>query len=292
MIQYGKDMGKFLALGSSVLTLFSLYGKYVQSPDDEEERVTVELDPRSSDFAKIKQGKTRWNIWGGFQPYVRLYSQYGFNERKATTTGAIQKLDGDGAFGQTRTDLVLSFFRGKLAPVPSIIADITSGRNAMGEKITLKDEVYSHVLPLAAQAVYESWKEDGPSSLVTTAVPAIFGVGTQVYEPREKEFKNNFTIDGVKVKLPDDAFDQYQENARALIKEKLDKLKEVEGWKDLTPDEKVQARKAASNAAVKEALDDIKKSNPEYFTVTEEQKQKVEEEKALKKKIKDKLNED
>jgi hypothetical protein len=42
----------------------------------------VEIDPRSTDFGKIKVGNIRWDIWGGFQQWVRVASQLATGERK------------------------------------------------------------------------------------------------------------------------------------------------------------------------------------------------------------------
>ena len=58
-----KDWAGFLGMGSTVLGLAKLGG------------AEVGLDPRSSDFGKIKFGDTRYDIWGGFQQYSVLMSR-------------------------------------------------------------------------------------------------------------------------------------------------------------------------------------------------------------------------
>ena len=104
-VMAAKDMFKFVALGMSVLALAKLNG------------ADVEDDPRSSDFGKIKSGNTRWDIWGGFQQYVRLFSQVASGEKKSSGSGEIQRLNGEGRFGETRGDVTSRFVRGKLAPI-------------------------------------------------------------------------------------------------------------------------------------------------------------------------------
>jgi hypothetical protein len=183
-----KDMAKFVAAGIGVLALAKLGG------------AKVEDDPRSSDFGKIKSGNTRWDIWGGFQPYVRVIAQVIAGERKSTNTGKIIDISSDKAkFGASRVDPLVSFGRGKLAPVPALIWDLLSDRTIQGNKIlfqwggktkdkeiTLKDEAIQHFLPLIYSDVAQAVKDNGISSLFTVGIPSTFGVGVQTYAPKKK----------------------------------------------------------------------------------------------------------
>lgn len=174
-VMYAKDMLKFIGTGLSILALAKLNG------------AQVEDDPRSSDFGKIKSGDTRWDIWGGFQQYVRLIAQVASGEKKSTVSGKLKELNGKQAFGESRSDVLGRFVRGKLAPVPSIIADITSGRKTTGEDVTLKDEAVDHLLPLLYSDIHDAMKDNGVSSLFTVGIPSTFGVGVQTYSNQKKK---------------------------------------------------------------------------------------------------------
>lgn len=179
-----KDMAKMLAFGASVVALSKLWG------------ADVETDSRSSDFGKIKVGDTRYDIWGGFQQYIRVASQLISGSTKSTRTGKIYDLSGKGLFGKTRLDVGTAFLRGKLAPVPSMIMDFSSGRTMVGEKIlyqwggdhkegkeiTLKDMAISHFLPMVYSDVSDAIKEQGAKAIFSTWLPATFGVGVQTYD--------------------------------------------------------------------------------------------------------------
>lgn len=175
-IMYAKDLFKFLALGTSILTLASL------NNDNK-----VELDPRSSDFGKIRNKNTRWDIWGGFQPYVRLAAQLVTGERKSSNTGKVQELDGKGAFGTDKGDVSMSFLRGKLSPVPSMIVDFMKGKDAVGQPISMGSEAESHLLPLLYSDLKEAVKDRGVSALFTVGLPSVFGVGVNTYSQTEKK---------------------------------------------------------------------------------------------------------
>ena len=53
--------------------------------DDDEEKPTVELDPRSSDFMKIKMGETRIDPMSGFAQVVTFISQVTSGYKKNNT---------------------------------------------------------------------------------------------------------------------------------------------------------------------------------------------------------------
>lgn len=169
-VMYVKDMLKFIGLGMTVLGLAKLGG------------AEVEDDPRSTDFGKIRSGKTRWDIWGGFQPYIRVFTQMATGEKKNVTNGAIKELNGDQAFGETRGDVLTRFARGKLAPVPSMVWDFLAGRTVTGDKPTIGSEAESHLLPLLYSDIKGAMQDKGVSSFFTVGIPAAFGVGVQTFD--------------------------------------------------------------------------------------------------------------
>lgn len=180
-VTYLKDMGRFVGFGLTVLAL----SQYANNDDD----VTVEPDPRSSDFSKIKFGNTRWDIWGGFQQYVRVVSQFATGQRKSTNTKEIQELNGKGPFGTDRVDILASFLRGKVSPVVSTSINLLSGRNAFGQESTLGSEAKNILFPLTFSGAKEAFDDGGVKSLFLTGIPSIFGVGTQTYESKPKKSK-------------------------------------------------------------------------------------------------------
>lgn len=191
-IAAAKDMLKFLSVGITTLALAKSMG------------ADVESDPRSTDFGKIRSGNTRWDIWGGFQPYARLLSQVVSGQSKSTNTGQVYDLDGKKYGGRTIGDQLATFGRGKLAPVFGTAADIItqrtldqktvnktfdipfySGDNPT-EGITITDELLRMVTPLLFNDVKEAMKDKGISALFTVGIPSVFGVGTQTYEPKQR----------------------------------------------------------------------------------------------------------
>lgn len=146
----------------------------------------VEWDPRSSDFGKFRIGDTRYDPWAGFQQVVRFIAQLVTGERKSTKTGEITALDGIHFPFETRGDVALRFIRSKLSPSAATIANVLSGEDMVGNEVTLKTELAKNVIPLYLQDMKGIYEEEGPSGVVSTFIPAFFGVGVQSYGEKSK----------------------------------------------------------------------------------------------------------
>jgi hypothetical protein len=190
-----KDMFKFIGTGLSVLGIVKASSWATGCKDENGEPcVTVEADPRSTDFGKIRSGNMRWDIWGGLQQYIRVFTQVASGETK-TTSGNIQELDGKGQFGKTRLDQVLSFGKRKTC-ASTFIYDCrcTGGKTATGEPVTLKDEAKGHLIPLIGSDLMDAVQDKGVSAIFTMGIPSTFGVGVSTYLPRgykDKDVKSD-----------------------------------------------------------------------------------------------------
>ena len=267
---YLKDMSRFVGFGLSVLALAALAG------------AEVEDDPRSTDFGKIKVGDTRWDIWGGFQQPIRAFVQATLEERKSTTTGKIVKLDGSGYGGETGGDVLLRFFRGKLAPVPAFLVNAYTGKDVMGTPFELGPAVLQMSYPLVIQSVVESAKKDGiVFGVLATGVPSLLGVGVQTYgandflkqgvddksinlllskkaiaiEPNELDTKVFDVNTGEDRKMSDEEFKKYYAEWADYIKMKLrDNYNE---YKDMSVDEFETEFRSIKSEATKLAKENI-----------------------------------
>ncbi len=238
-IEAAKDMAKFLALGVSTLIIAKALG------------ADTENDPRSSDFGKIKVGNTRWDIWGGFQPYARVMSQVISGERKTTTKGEIQELNGKGFMQQNRFTPLGSFARGKLAPVPATVLDLATGRDASGQPVTVQSELLSDVTPLLIQDTYSAMKDQGVRALFSVGIPSAFGVGVQTYQPRETKSKafKIYSTDGKVTEATPEQIKKYEQKRAEIESKELNRYKTgrslvpFDRFDEINLDNKVSAKK-------------------------------------------------
>ena len=163
-----RDLAEFYATGMGIMGMSKAGG------------AEVEMDWRSSDFGKIKVGNTRYNYWGAFQPMARLSGQMFSGEIKKTGTGKIAD--------KSQIELLTSFLRTKLAPVPGLAWDIKTGETFRGEPVEPTPEFITKrslemITPLFIQDVYDAWRYQGiDAQFPLSAGLAFTGIGVQTWE--------------------------------------------------------------------------------------------------------------
>ena len=139
----------------------------------------VETDPRSSDFAKVKVGNTRYDILGGFGQYLTLGARVQQNEKK-NAKGEVVEL-GKKYGSDDFTDVIKDFGLNKFSPLASFVVDWRRGKDAIGQPFELQKAVISRFIPLFLQDATELIKEEGAVG-IPMSLPGLFGVGINTYD--------------------------------------------------------------------------------------------------------------
>lgn len=219
----------------------------------------VEMDPRSSDFMKIKTGNTRFDIFGGLQQNVVFFARMITGEKKNSSTGEIQTM-GDG-FGQpTRLDLAQDMLQNKLNPLLGYAARmLQSGegdtgnpndrKDRFGEDINVAQETGKLVVPLGIQGLVDTYNDTGdPVKATAMNIPNFFGIGTQTYG--ETATKDQKTDANGKIAFGGKKEDNMvlDKNGEVFLDEKNRPVR-VKFDKDASEAEKKAALKKAQNEA-------------------------------------------
>ena len=168
------DLATFLGVNTSILAAADFFWG-----DD----VSVELNPQSSDFGKVRIGNTRFEMWAGYQPLMKYAAQAWTGERKSAGTGKISEVG--------RLDLAGRFLRSKLAPIPSFIVDLKTGTSFVGDEITLaslkkpipENLAFQRFFPLSGQEIAEAFAHQGGAAAWLTIPAATLGIGAGTWEP-------------------------------------------------------------------------------------------------------------
>ena len=168
-----KSLLTFSGTGLSILGLAKMGG------------MEVGVDPRSADFGKMKVGNTRYDVWGGFQQYIRIGAQLITGKHISSTTG-VETTVGEGYKPLTRMDILQRAVETKEAPVFSFATSLLKGKTLLGKEIDLKSEIAQRFIPMVIQDMVDLYEEKGLSGLAMGS-PAIFGVGVQTYSPDASE---------------------------------------------------------------------------------------------------------
>lgn len=190
-----QSSGSFVALTSAVLGAAAAAG------------ADVELDPRSSDFGKIKIGNTRYDIMGGLQQNIVLATRELTGQKKNSITGEVTSFapgvrigedgkpiswgEGEPSFGgATRTKVLGDFVTNKETPVLSTLTRIGTGKDIAGNPVNPWAEIGKLFLPLGVADTYSAAKDSAGEDPMTggdvvkgaiKAAPGFIGAGVQTY---------------------------------------------------------------------------------------------------------------
>lgn len=158
----------------------------------------VELDPRSSDFLKIRFGNARLDPLFGLIQTTTLLTRLASGTTK-NAKGAIVPIRGNLPFGATTSvDVISRFLRSKLAPIPGALVTLAQGRNAVGDPVTAlpqkasfdsvqKSVVGNTVLPIAFGDIANAMQSQGIARGTALATLSLFGMGLQNYDAAAKK---------------------------------------------------------------------------------------------------------
>lgn len=124
---------------------------------------SVEWDPRSSNFGKVKLGNTRFDVTGGMASILTLASRLVTQSSKSSTTNEVSKLNSGKYGGRTTWDVLLDFGEGKAAPATSVVIDLLKGETFSGDKPTVANEAKNLLQPLIT-STWQNLRSDPKSA--------------------------------------------------------------------------------------------------------------------------------
>jgi hypothetical protein len=241
---------------------------------------SVDEDPRSTNFGRIKIFGKWIDITGGMRTLVTLASRLIPTRRNGewglwmkSSTGRWTNLTA-GKFGQQdATDILMdTLLFNRLSPIARILADAWKGEMFGGEPFDIKKSIIQSVTPLSIQQVSEV-KDESFAPVLAVAISEFLGfsvggykykdnwnsrtsqeminfkeqVGQEKFDQANDSYNRAYNVwlqevekDSKYKKLSDDGKDKLKTNARSAIKEKI--LKEYGYKKKKT--KKTEAEKA------------------------------------------------
>jgi hypothetical protein len=175
-VAVAKEYAKFLTGVGVIYTLASAAG------------ADVEIDPRSSDYGKIKIGNTRIDPLAGLSQATVVLSRVGSGKTKRMSGELVPIRGDDIPYGSGNTaDVIGRFLRTKLSPVVGTGVDIVAGKDVVNKKVTLADVPEKLLAPLAMNDVYEAMKENGIPAGAALGMLSIWGMGLQTFKKGEED---------------------------------------------------------------------------------------------------------
>lgn len=149
---------------------------------------SVELDPRSSNFGKIKIGNTRFDISGGMASMVVLAARLLSGSTK-DSKDRVKSLT-SGKFGaRSRLDVLEDFAQGKASPLLGKAIDFARGTDFAGNKITLTETALGLVTPIGFSTASDALADPKAAPLVAVMILDGLGFGASTYGSKRSREK-------------------------------------------------------------------------------------------------------
>jgi hypothetical protein len=142
---------------------------------------TIETDPRSSDFGKLRIGKTRMDMMAGLPQAATFTARMATGQTK-DQRGRVVDLEKQNS---SRAGVAARFLRGKLAPLPAAAANLMAGENIVGEETTPAKEAVRLVTPMSFNDIIEAMEAQGVERGTAIAILSLFGASTTTYDQKK-----------------------------------------------------------------------------------------------------------
>lgn len=179
---------------------------------------SVEWDPRSSDFGKIKVGNTRFDVTGGMSSVVtlaaRLLPTYskdgeghifgikGMGQYSKSSTSKKLSLLNSPDFGSTSTEKLLTdFAANKLAPMARLVYNLSRQKDFDGNPVTLGGETLNLLTPLPVKTYSELKNDPNSANLLVALMADMMGISTNTYGSNKKKLQTFLGADNVDPKI-------------------------------------------------------------------------------------------
>lgn len=235
---------------------------------------SVDLDPRSSNFGKIKVFGTPVDISGGMGSLVTLASrlvptvhngELGFWYKDKN--GGFKNLF-DAKYGQANAlDIFEGWWEGKLSPVAGIVRDIWKGETFGGEKVSVAS-LLANQQPILKQNYEDLLKDPDNSNIVGSLILDALGFGVSPKRPTNWQNSTSKTLLQFKEKVGEEQFAEANAEYNRRYEEWLQKTKDSPTYQLLSPEDQQSALSRAKDKIQGEVLKSYgfkykeEKSNP------------------------------
>jgi hypothetical protein len=187
---------------------------------------SVEEDPRSTDFGKIRVGDTRFDVSGGSGSLVTLAMRLATMSTKSSTTGQINKINSGEYGSQTAIDVLTNFSLNKLSPAASVLKDLLLNKTYAGDKPTVGGELSNLLTPLPLSTAIELYRNPNAANMVVAQLLDMLGIIANTYSPTSNwDSSSAKAVNEFKAKVGNEKFKQANDEFNVAFQQWFGKIR-------------------------------------------------------------------
>lgn len=188
---------------------------------------SAELDPRSSNFGKIKIGNTRFDISGGIASIPTVVARLATQSTKNSTTGIVTKLNQDTYGARTTWDVLMDYAEGKMSPATAGVKQLLTRKDFAGDPVTPGNFAKDLFMPLPISNYQELSKDPKSANKLIAMIADGLGIGTNTYGG-EKDWNKagGVKLQSFKKSVDQSTFDKANQEYNQKFNDWFDNLRE------------------------------------------------------------------
>jgi hypothetical protein len=203
---------------------------------------SVEWDPRSSDFGKIRIKDSRFDVSGGMAGLLTLSSRMASGSTKSSTSGEVTKYNSGDQNAPTYADTLLTFSENKLSPAAGVLVDLMKGEDFKGNAPTLKSIAGDLTIPLIVNNYNELKNQPNSANKLVAMLADSLGVSVNTYSPasdwNNKRYGNTQELQQFKQKVGKDKFQEANDKYNKQYNEWFNQVREDPKFWKLSQDDR------------------------------------------------------
>lgn len=147
---------------------------------------SVDWDPRSANFGKIKISSTRFDVSGGMSSFAVLAARLKTQETKSSTSGNVRPIDTGKFMEPTSGEVIADFFGNKLSPLVVATLKSQTWRKGGVDRFTRKpvtgtDILDTLVTPFPIKTYFELKNHPDSADILASMLAEALGIGANTY---------------------------------------------------------------------------------------------------------------
>lgn len=161
------------------------------SPDDDDEEITQDMNPVSTDFNKVKKGNTRYDVSAGYSIAARTAARFFLNKKSSGID--YEEKNFDDQYKENAFSEVGSFFINKLSPLSAQIYKYKTNEHPTEfygniEDATVTDYLSAFFVPISIANFIDDIENETPKNkLFFDLILNTYGISVQKYGDKNKE---------------------------------------------------------------------------------------------------------